>query len=226
MKKKQLIVILSCLFIIPAGVLYSCSYGEKDSLITSLENGQNDDGKSVYEPDEVITQDESDADNDSYDQADSGSGLIYVHICGAVANPDVYRIEEGSRLIDLIEAAGGLSADAAGDYINQAMEVMDGQRIYIPTREEVKALTLSEYIEGDSKNKQFKEEKSDSRVNINTADETELMSLPGIGQAKAKSIIEYRNKNGKFSDISDIMNIPGIKEGLFNKISDYITVGN
>lgn len=228
MKKKYLIIIFSCLFLLVAGVCYSCSYREEkgqNALITSLENGQNREEILINQSDYVSTVDELDNHNKGTDQADNDLTTIYVHLCGAVENPDVYQIEAGSRLIDLIEAAGGLSPDAAGDYINQAMLVEDGQRIYIPTKEELKELSLSEYIEGEQGSRS-EDIEADSKVNINTADENRLMSLPGIGQAKAKSIIEYRNKNGRFTDIKDLMKIPGIKEGLFSRIADAVTVGN
>jgi competence protein ComEA len=99
--------------------------------------------------------------------------------------------------------------------------VEDGQRIYIPTRNELFELSVDEYVLGDNFGKA---DNVGNKVNINTADETELMSLPGIGQAKAKSIIEYRKKNGGFKANDDLMNISGIKERLFSQIEDMITV--
>ena len=100
--------------------------------------------------------------------------------------------------------------------------VEDGQRIYIPTKNELDELNIEEYVTGDIKN--HSDSEASEKVNINTAGESELMSLPGIGQAKAKSIIDYRNKNGDFKAITDLMNISGIKDGLFAKIEDLIIV--
>jgi competence protein ComEA len=148
--------------------------------------------------------------------------LIYVHVCGAVVNPGVYQVPEKARIIECIEAAGGLTLEAADDYINQAGKAEDGQRIYIPTQAELKELSLDEYISGDNNNQT--DETAEKKININTADEKELMSLPGIGQAKAKSIIEYRKMHGDFKDPADLMNIPGIKEGLFARIKDLVIV--
>lgn len=226
MKRKYLLIILSCLFLAAAGVCYSCSYnkGVQDTLVTSLERDNN---YNHVNPQDNMTEAgktggyNSDSDCVRTDEP----GLIYVHLCGAVLNPDVYKVEAGSRLYDLIELAGGLSPDAAGDYINQAMLVEDGQRIYIPTKDELSELTLSEYMQG-VQTSQSGDEEAQSRVNINTADENALMSLPGIGQTRAKSIIEYRTKSGGFSVIEDLMKVPGIKEGLFGRIKDKITVGN
>jgi len=225
MKKKNFVIFIACLFIIAAGVLYSCSYnkeGERDVIITSLTDNNNSQEFQNTMRDGTASEE---AVNSGGEILSESPELIYVHLCGAVVNPDVYRIEAGSRLVDVIKLAGGLSPDAAGDYINQAMVVEDGQRIYIPTKDELKSLTVSDYIEGDQNN-QSKDSEANLKININTADEDTLMSLPGIGQARAQSIIEYRNKNGNFSDIEDLKKVPGIKEGLFSRIADKITVGN
>jgi SLBB domain./Helix-hairpin-helix motif. len=214
MSKKYLIVIFSCLFITVAGICYSCSYNKEhgqEVLVTSLEDGR-DSEKFGGSSGEKITDGAGGDSKVNVETADEGPELIYVHLCGAVANPDVYRVEAGSRLVDIIELAGGLSPEAAGDYVNQAMVVEDGQRIYIPTKDELKDLALTDYMQG-AHNSKSDDDATDSKVNINTADENTLMSLPGIGQARAKSIIEYRDKNGGFSDIKDLMNVPGIKEG-------------
>ena len=149
---------------------------------------------------------------------------IYVHICGAVKKPGVYQVDTGSRIYDLIKMSGGLKKNAAGDYINQAEQVTDGQRIYIPTFHEVKSTTPEEYVQEKQNTVSQTEEKKSGLININTAEAEELMTLPGIGQAKADSIIEYRTQNGKFKSIEDLMNITGIKEGVYNRISSYVTV--
>ncbi|WP_103202792.1 helix-hairpin-helix domain-containing protein [Herbinix hemicellulosilytica] len=227
MKNRKLImVILSCLFFAVAGLIYTCSFDKgKNDLITSLESSSDytDLKDGIPDGTSEITGDIIENGFDA--RTDEIPVLIYVHLCGAVENPDVYKVETGTRLAELIKLAGGLKADAAGDYVNQAMEVKDGQRIYIPTKDELKDLTPAEYVQGNE-SVSFKEDVLDSRVNINTADESALMSLPGIGQARAKSIIEYRDKHGNFSDIKDLMKVPGIKEGLFSRIADKITVGN
>lgn len=243
MKKKYIIITASCLFILLAGVCYSCSYGKKHEqgvLYSSLGNelGAKED-RPLADSDKDI---ENNLDINNNLQGDMGQttdigqavdidmqnvvSIIYVHLCGAVEEPNVYQVEAGARLIDVIELAGGLTSDAAGDYINQAMLTEDGQRIYIPTKDELADLTLAEYVIGDNNVTTIKDVdiEASGKVNINTAGDTELMSLPGIGQAKAKAIIDYRRKYGDFKDITDLMDIPGIKEGLFGQIEELIIV--
>lgn len=138
-----------------------------------------------------------------------------VHICGAVRNPGVYSLPSGSRIYEAIAKAGGLSAEACQDSVNQAETITDGQMIRIPTEEE--AAMQEEPPQADQTGQ-------DGRINLNTADADALMTLPGIGASKAKSILAYREAQGGFSSIEDIMNITGIKEGVYTKIKDYITV--
>lgn len=253
MRKKIIIVGITCVFLLISGICYSCSYQNKDSsvLVSAVVSEQNS-GEEVIQKSEVETLNVANLETPTTmdttgifdatkvsivtDSIDSQSiaeetTYIYVHICGAVISPGVYRAREGSRLIDFIQLAGGLTKKAAGDYINQAQLVADGQRIYIPDKEEIKDLTIEEFLvgEGSSSTKNSlgdtleSSENSDNGdsalININTANAEELMSISGIGEAKAASILAYREKNGKFNSIEDLMNIPGIKEGLFNQIS-------
>lgn len=139
----------------------------------------------------------------------------YVHVCGAVAEPGVYKLKAGSRVYEAIEMAGGLLENACADSINQAQEAFDGQMVKVPTEEE--AQQQMEQAAGSAK-------EEDGLVNINTADTGELMTLPGIGASKAESILSYREENGSFASIEEIKNITGIKEGVYSKIKDYITV--
>lgn len=170
--------------------------------------------------------------------------IIFVHICGEVNNPDVYEVREDARLIDVIKLAGGLTKDAAGDFVNQASKISDGQQIYIPSKSETKDKTPAEYsvlAENDAINTgtgsqqnntttnsnsvgNGNEESTQGKVNLNTASRDELMTLTGIGEAKADSIISYREEHGGFKTIEEIKNIKGIKDSVFNKISDEITV--
>lgn len=132
---------------------------------------------------------------------------IFVDIDGAVINPSVYELMEGSRVIDLINMAGGLKENAATQNLNKARKLIDGEKIYIYEVGEEHVLNSN-----DSK-----------LININTASEDILRTLPGIGEVYAKRIIEYRNKN-KFSSLEEIKNIEGIGNKTFEKIKDLITI--
>lgn len=139
------------------------------------------------------------------EEADAG---IYVYVCGAVENPGVYELEEGSRMFEAVQAAGGFSESAAEESVNQAEILKDEMTLYVPTKEEI----------------QKKQEAGEGKININTASKADLMQLPGVGEAKAQQIISYRETHGSFKKVEDIMQISGIKEGLFEKIKEYITI--
>ena len=143
---------------------------------------------------------------------------VYVHVCGAVKSPGVYKLKIPARVYEALESAGGITDDGCEDFINQAREIVDGEQIYIPTIEEKEEGSFTLNV------KEEHSEKSDGIININTASEDELMTLPGIGQSKAKSIVDYRNDKGKFNSTEEIKNIEGIKDGVYNKIKDKISI--
>ena len=161
---------------------------------------------------------------------------LAVHVCGAVKNPGVYYLEEGKRICDAIEAAAGFTIEADENYLNQALLLQDGMKVYIPTKEETQNLEQNNLgienagqagsLVGDEttgKNVALGETK-DQKIDLNTADITLLCTLPGIGESRAKSIISYREKNGPFEKIEDVMKISGIKKAAFEKIKDKIMV--
>ena len=147
---------------------------------------------------------------------------IKVYVCGAVQRPDVYEISADSRIVDAVSAAGGFAIDAYPEAMNLAETVSDGSRIYVPTKEEVDALAVV-YSDIGSESGDTTSD-STGRVNINTATLEELTTLPGIGDTRARAIIDYREQNGAFGNIEDIMQVTGIKEKSFSKIKDSICV--
>lgn len=228
MKRKYAVLLFTFSFLLLSGVCYSCTYLDNRMPapeITSL-SPKSSSGENVLVSPDTAQKGSTSSEGqepESPDTKDNKAAECFIHICGAVKNPGVFRVGEGARLFDLIELAGGLMDNAAADYINQARLVEDGQRVYIPTRDEVKDLNPGEYISGEDE--QGNEDTSKPvLVNINKAGTEELMSLPGIGEAKAKNIIDYRKLKGGFKTIEDLMDIPGIKEGLFNQLSSCITV--
>lgn len=202
-------IIATITFIILAGTVYSVS--------TMIKGGKADDRIELVVTDSVIsTSDEADSHFDSSDDStkDDSNTDIYVHICGAVINPGVYQVPAGTRVYQALELAGGSSDDAYLSGINLADKLADGQKVYIPSEGEHAEGILS-IDSGDVQS---------VMININTASEAELMTLPGIGQSRAKDIINYRVKNGLFESIDDIMKVSGIKEAAFEKIKDLIKV--
>ena len=156
---------------------------------------------------------------------------IVIHITGAVVNEGIVTVKEGSRISDVIEAAGGYLTTADFSKVNLAYIVLDGQKIYIPSIEDIEEIKENEYISNSSGNNVIIEDaspektvKGDVKVNINTANETELETLSGIGKATAAKIIEYREENGKFNSIEDIKNVNGIGEAKFSNIKEKITI--
>ncbi len=144
--------------------------------------------------------------------------MIYIYVCGQVKHPGVYTLPEGSRVYDLFELAGGLTDLAASEYWNQAKVLTDGEMLYVPTMEEAKD---REWTDGATS--QITTDDPD-KVNINTASKEELMTLPGIGEAKAEAILAYRKENGPFSTIEELKQVEGIKDGVFSKMKEYIEI--
>lgn len=164
---------------------------------------------------EAVTEPESEEDiGDALEEEEVQPETLYVYVCGQVRNPGVYKLESGDRITHALMAAGGMTDQAAPNYLNQAERLEDGQKIYVPTIEE--ALTLPE--------EEVQGEITDGRVNLNTADKATLTSLSGIGEERAEAIISYREANGSFQSVEDIMKVEGIKEGIFNRIKDQIKV--
>lgn len=168
-------------------------------------------GKQV-QPAEAIV---SEGTNDSLTQqtAESEDGQIYIHIVGAVKKPGVYTFQKKPRVIEVVEKAGGFTKDAVTAEINQAELVEDGTQLAIASQKDFK-----------EKDGQQAEQTETGKVNLNTAAKEQLMTLTGIGEAKAIAIIAYREEKGKFQKPEDLMNIPGIKEGVFDKIKSQICV--
>lgn len=143
-----------------------------------------------------------------------------VYICGAVRREGLYYLEPGQRVYDLIELAGGFRRHASRDCENLAREPKDGEQIRIYTKKQWRRRQKTEASSSGTAAQQTQT----ALVNLNQASLTELMTLPGVGQSKAQAILDYRDTNGSFRQIEDIMQISGIKDGIFQKIKDKITV--
>jgi competence protein ComEA len=151
---------------------------------------------------------------------------ILVHVTGAVLNPDVYSLPEGSRVGQAIDAAGGTYKDADLSGLNLAAPLQDGERVHIPFQRPTQS-PFDEVTPGGSEPSAQNETPipaSPGLININTATLSELDTLPGIGEIKAQSIIDYRNANGPFESIEDILAVTGIGPVTFDGIKQLITV--
>lgn len=143
-------------------------------------------------------------------------GTIWVHVVGAVASPGVYEVAAGSRVITVIEAAGGLSADAASAGVNLAAALSDGEQIVVPTQEEYRAPQASASAGGSSA--------SSGPVNINTADAALLDTLPGVGPSTAQKIIADREANGPFKSTADLGRVSGFGDKKLAQLEGLICV--
>lgn len=198
------------LLVIVVGIIYVSSENsvsievDKDTKDNVEYNAGAEDNNEEYNTD--------DEDNNKEDNAEELEKTIYVHICGEVVNEGVYTVKEDSRVYEVLELAGGLTEEAATDYVNLARQVKDGEKIIFPSKEQMET---GEFCIDHAEEK---------LVNINTASIEKLTTLSGIGESRAKLIIDYREEHGDFETIEDIMKVSGIKEGAFNKIKDSIIV--
>lgn len=181
---------------------------------------QNDAAQSAGEP--VKSGGAEQTTGDVGTQQPGEAAVCVVHVCGAVQNPGVYTLAEGSRIYEAVAAAGGLLPEADEAYLNQAACVTDGEQIYVPTQQEVLEQSVTLVRNGQQTGSGTGSQ--DTKVNLNTATKEQLCTLPGIGESKAESILSYRDAHGAYGQIEDIMNVEGIKDGLFQKIKDRITV--
>ena len=155
---------------------------------------------------------------------------FFIDVKGNVKKPGVYEVEEGAMVNDCIKKAGGLLKNADTSLINLSKKVKSEMVINVPSKNEVKAKTVNISDDITAKNdaeiskKPAENESTNQLININTADVLELQKLDGIGEAKAKAIIAYRDSIGGFKTIEEIKNVSGIGESAFAKIKDCITV--
>ena len=166
--------------------------------------------------------------SNSLENEDIIKGEIIVHIIGEVKKEGIVSLKEGDRVIDAIRKAGGETKNADLSQVNLAYILSDGQKIYIPAKNEkidnfVISSNEAEIIDNKG-NKNSESSNMSSKININTATESQLDTLPGIGPSTATKIIEYRNTNGKFKKIEDIKEVRGIGEAKYEDLKKYITI--
>ena len=222
---KKIIFVILCMLMC---VCQGCSDEEVMEIISEEADKEENADDSIEEASDALADNTEKTENIETD--DSQSFVVYVS--GYVNNPGVYELSAGSRVIDAIDAAGGDSKEAYDNYLNLASLIADGQMIYVPSEEEIESGSIERGVASGADgsgvggvtggNGGGNSSGSGALVNINQASKEELMTLPGIGESKADKIIAYREENGRFSTPEGIMEISGIKDGLYNKIKDKI----
>lgn len=144
--------------------------------------------------------------------AESASAEVYVHVSGAVHDPGLYVLPDGSRLVDAVAAAGGFTKHAARNGVNLARPISDGEQIIVPREGEEQSAVASPGGGGTGK------------VNLNTADQAALEELPGIGPALAQRILKWRDDNGRFTSVDDLLAVSGIGDKVLAALRDLVTV--
>lgn len=191
------------------GDLISTERITEDTMTDYLDVSEND------EPDVSVRSNDG---NTHPDMEEVKDNIVAVYVCGAVLVEGVYYLPSGSIKMDALNMAGGFAEGAATVYVNLAETVTEGEKIYFPYEEELEA----DYTPLSTKQSETSD--ASGKVNINTATLDVLMTLPGIGRNKAEAIVKYRDSNGTFNSIEDIMLVPGIKDGVYNQINEYICV--
>lgn len=225
---KKIIFVILCMLMC---VCQGCSDEEVMEIISEEADKEENADDSIEEASDALADNTEKTEN--IETNDSQSFVVYVS--GYVNNPGVYELSAGSRVIDAIDAAGGYSKEAYDNYLNLASLISDGQMIYVPSEEEIESGSIERGVAsgadgsgaggvtgGNGGGNGGNSSDSGTLVNINQASKEELMTLPGIGESKADKIIAYREANGRFNSPEGIMEISGIKDGLYNKIKDKI----
>ena len=216
MKKGSAKWAVTVICVLAAGVCYSCGGVSGSGAASGVQTLMLAEETAAEAPEGESAEPEGDPAGQAAETSPSAT-VCYVHVCGEVMRPGVYELEAGSRIYEAVELAGGFTQEAAASYLNLAQEIADGMKIEVPSEADLEKLPETPAGTAGAV-------PDDGKVNINTADKASLMTLKGIGEAKAEDIISYRDSNGPFGSIEDIMKVPGIKNAAFEKIKDDITV--
>jgi competence protein ComEA len=211
MKRKWYLIVLLVVIMASSG----CNEGDSSDQLLELD---------LLEDSEERSEEKSEEDSHKELEEPVNYSPVFVHVCGAVKQPGVYELAGNRRVFEAVELAGGLSEDAAVSYINLARVVEDGERLYVPTLDEIAKLKeggvdIDLYLDGDGS---IGDLESSGKVNINQAGLEELMTLSGIGPSKARSIIDYREQQGRYNSVEELMNVSGIGASTFEKIKDSV----
>ena len=217
LEHKAVVVAMLVVIAMASGLAMATLGGESDGVTferdtTSVERA---------ETGSADASDDGDSSGDS--KREVAASEVYVDVDGAVVTPGVYRLREGARVAQAIDAAGGLTPEADVAGLNRASKVTDGQKIHVPTVGEQQATIAEAGVDGGA-SASSGVNGAIGLVNINTASAAELQTLSGIGPSMAQSIIDERTKNGAFASVDDLMRVSGIGEKKLAKIKDCICV--
>ena len=210
-KKQKFIFIFILLIMITVIIYYIYCTLYSNDFTSSYDN-------SNFETNELIQISNNEINSDNLNILNN----IIVYICGAVKSSKVVTLKENSRICDAIEAAGGLTSDADLTTINLAYILEDGEKIYIPKKGE--NIEDNSSLSSGTLNSSYSNNLKNNKININKATQTELETIPGIGPSTASKILDYREKNGKFSSLDDLKNVAGIGDSKYEKIKNYICI--
>lgn len=205
-REQKLVILLGCLLFL--GIVLRFTLPE-DNEAARVERETTGEASVEY------SNEETEAENKQSIKDDT---RIMVHVAGEVIHPGVYDLDEGSRVIDALEKAGGSLDNAALERVNLAQPLIDGQQVFIPA--------VSKEGENVQHAASSSEQASlqDARVNINMADQSKLETLPGIGSVKSQSIINYREEHGPFQKVEDLLQVNGIGEKTLENIREQVTI--
>lgn len=219
---RRSMLLLPSLFVVLMAALV-CGCGDDGVIVTTDESEQCEDILTSESDLTVENEQNEDILTSEYEKnVLENETTVFVYMCGQVCNPGVYELKSGSRIVDGVEAAGGLTDWAAPETVNLSELLADAQKVYIPSVDEVQEYSLSAGIEMAGGNETVGT--GDGKININTADETTLTGITGIGTTRAKSIIKYRETYGNFKKPEDIKNVSGIGDASYEKMKDEIKV--
>ena len=217
--RRRLTAVLWILVIL-TGCLNGCEKKEETSGIEEI--SLEEDGEEASSGEEDSPEKTGEETREKGQEPEQETDAIFVYVCGQVAAPGIYELSAGARVYQAIERAGGTLEGASPESLNLAQQAEDGQKIYVPSKEEAEAGTFPQDDSWGAASSS--REQGGGKVNLNTADLEELMTLTGIGQTRAEAIITYREEEGAFQAPEDIMKVDGIKEGIYEKLKDEITV--
>ena len=246
-KNLKWITMIIVMLLITGGLLIKYKLVNKEFNEVSVEELNLDSENNLEKKEEKLT--EIEEAKDELELNTKEVKKVYVDIKGAVKNPGVYEVEDDKKVIDVLELAGGLAENANTSMINLAKKVFNEMVVIIYTNEEIKntnqpdtvikvvekecvcpeikndaCLNTNDTEKNNNENDNEDIAANNNKVNINKATLEQLLTISGIGESKAKSIIEYRTQNGEFKQLEDIMNVSGIGESLYEKIKNNITI--